>query len=480
MPPAKCPFLHRCNKYTDLTLRIDRLVESNAAKDRRIAALEAENAALKAAQTGSPSNPADVRIFGSSTPSSLIPIKENSTEEARRRRGGQPEGHEGHGRKAVAGEDVDETVELERPTTCPLCGGALVNPHSRERIVFDVVPARHVKRKYVVWRAWCPACGEWHEVAPPGVMPRFAFSNNLIAQVLVDHMKNGIPLGTLARRAGVKKSSLHAMEHRIAEMLEGGIDRILEEFRAAPVKHADETKWPCDGKSGYAWGFFSPTVSIYRFRGTRGSEVPVDVFGPGPHLGVLVVDRYAGYNSSWLGPMQYCLEHYRRNVGDLLEANPKNAEYQKYIPPFLGLLREAMKLRSSCDGEKYNGESRRIRDEILTLVESPVKDGKLKGYFDLIKEKRHRFFQWVEHPEVEAENNLAERRIRPIVTARKVCFCSQSEKGLKTRETLMTVIDTLSLRNEDVVAKLINVLNELARDPERNVSDLLWCKADKP
>ena len=106
MPPAKCPFLHRCNKYTDLTLRIDRLVESNAAKDRRIAALEAENAALKAAQTGSPSNPADVRIFGSSTPSSLIPIKENSTEEARRRKGGQPEGHEGHGRKAVAGEDV--------------------------------------------------------------------------------------------------------------------------------------------------------------------------------------------------------------------------------------------------------------------------------------------------------------------------------------------------------------------------------------
>ena len=74
MPPAKCPFLHRCNKYTDLTLRIDRLAESNASKDRRIAALEAEVAALKSAQCGSPTNPADVRIFGSSTPSSLIPI----------------------------------------------------------------------------------------------------------------------------------------------------------------------------------------------------------------------------------------------------------------------------------------------------------------------------------------------------------------------------------------------------------------------
>lgn len=96
-----------------------------------------------------------------------------------------------------------------------------------------------------------------------------------------------------------------------------------------------------------------------------------------------------------------------------------------------------MKLRSVCNGEKYNVESRRIRDEILTLVESPVKDGKLKGYFDLMKEKRHRFF-------------------------------------------LMAIIDTLSLRNEDAVAKLIDVLYELARDPKRDVTDLLWGKADKP
>ena len=66
------------------------------------------------------------------------------------------------------------------------------------------------------------------------------------------------------------------------------------------------------------------------------------------------------------------------------------------------------------------------------------------------------------------------------MTARKICFCSQSEKGLKTREILMTIIDTLSLRNKDVVAKLINVLNKLARNPKRDVANLLWGKADKP
>ena len=44
----------------------------------------------------------------------------------------------------------------------------------------------------------------------------------------------------------------------------------------------------------------------------------------------------------------------------------------------------------------------------------------------------------------------------------------------------MTIIDTLSLRTEDAVAKLIDVLNELARDPKRDDADLRWGKADKP
>jgi len=257
-------------------------------------------------------------------------------------------------------------------------------------------------------------------------------------------------------------------------MLENGLEQLLNEFRSAPVKHADETTWSCDGKNGYAWGFFTPTASLYRLRGTRGSVVANEVFGDGPHFGVLGVDRYAAYGKTWQGAIQYCFEHYKRNVGDLLEAEPENKEYKKYIPGFLDLLREAMTLRSRFKGEKYSEESRRVRDEILNWISKPVKDGKLKGYFDYMSETRHRFFQWVEHPEIEAENNLAERRLRPLVVARKVCFGSQSEKGLKTRETLMSIIDTLKLRYEDPVGKLSCVLNELAKNPKARVSSLLW------
>ena len=125
-------------------------------------------------------------------------------------------------------------------------------------------------------------------------------------------------------------------------------------------------------------------------------------------------------------------------------------------------------------GREYDDESVAIRDELLAIAKSPVEDGRLKGHFDLMLQKRERFFQWVRHPEIEAENNLAERRLRPPVIARKVCFGSQSEKGLMTRETLMTIIDTLSLRCDDPVAKLSQVLDAIGRDRNADVSELLW------
>ena len=474
MQPEKCQHWNRCGKYTELAVRIDRLEERLAAKDRRIRALEEENARLKDAQCGGKANPATAKPFGSSTPSSLIPVKPNSSEENRKRVGGQPKGHPGHGRKPVADGEADEVVRLPRPTACPIHGVTLTSWTTRTRTVVHMVPARRIVRNYTICRAWCPLCGKYHESEVPGVMPHFAFTNDLISQVLVDHFRAGIPLGTLARRAGVKKAALKKVAHKVAELLESGVARLVEEFYAALVKHADETTWSCDGKSGYAWGFFTPTVSVYRFRGTRASTVPAEIFGEGAHVGVLGVDRYSAYNCAWRGRMQYCLEHFKRNVRDLLEAEPKNAEYQRHIPRFLELLASAMTLRNRKRGKEYDEESVAIRDELLAIARSPVKDGRLKGYFDLIVNKRDRFFQWVCNPEVEAENNLAERRLRPLVIARKVCFGSQSEKGLKTRETLMTIIDTLSLRCDDPVAKLSQVLDAIGRDKKANVSELLW------
>ena len=57
--------------------------------------------------------------------------------------------------------------------------------------------------------------------------------------------------------------------------------------------------------------------------------------------------------------------------------------------------------------------------------------------------------------------------------ARKISFGSQSEKGLKTREILMSVLNTLAKRTDDVVAEVSSALDALVANPMLDVSRYL-------
>jgi transposase len=74
----------------------------------------------------------------------------------------------------------------------------------------------------------------------------------------------------------------------------------------------------------------------------------------------------------------------------------------------------------------------------------------------------------VENRAVPADNNRAERELRPTVIARKVSFGSQSDAGAKTREVLMSVVHTLAKRVPDPEAHFKAVLDQLAADPTQD------------
>ena len=93
--------------------------------------------------------------------------------------------------------------------------------------------------------------------------------------------------------------------------------------------------------------------------------VAKEVFGEGDHIGVLVRDRFPGYDNSFKGKRQHCFEHLKRDCRELLEKEPQNAEYQKFVPAFASLLREAMQLRGRGleDGDYYD-EAKRIPESV--------------------------------------------------------------------------------------------------------------------
>ena len=160
------------------------------------------------------------------------------------------------------------------PTECDRCGGELEDFKVEERSVRVAVPAHYRNLHYVVWTGWCAKCNRQVKERVPGVLPRFAASNSLLAQNVMDRYVYGMTVGTISARTGLSKSAILSEDERLSEILKPCTDRLLELYRKSPVKGADETTWSCDGLRGYVYGFFTDDIALFRFRGTRRKFVP--------------------------------------------------------------------------------------------------------------------------------------------------------------------------------------------------------------
>jgi transposase len=253
--------------------------------------------------------------------------------------------------------------------------------------------------------------------------------------------------------------------HGLAKRLETVPPRLIDRYRQAPVKHADETGWRTDGANGYAWGFFTEDMSIFRFRRTRSSTVAKDVFGQTRLPGVLVVDRYKGYNQLPV-KMQYCYAHLLRKVKDLEKDFPDHPEIRAFVDTLGPLLATAMSLRNvETDDAAFPRQAARIVKKIKQAVNAPARHPAVQSVQEIFRQNENRLYHWAKDRSVPAENNVAERGLRSLVIARKNSFGSQSDRGARTRETLMTILHTLKKRTHDVAGHFQRTLDRLAADP---------------
>jgi transposase len=403
--------------------------------------------------------------FGSSTPSSKVLIKPNAKEDKRQLRGGGKPGHVGHGRQTITPDQADRVERVKTVDLCPDCGTPLTNRGSRSRSVIDCKPLTKEKVVLKLEKKRCPKCHRTVEAAPEGVLPRCKYGNNLLAHIAVEHYVHGITLGQLEKRLGIGYGSLVAGLHFLARHFAKVPERLIKEYRRALVKHADETGWRNDGFSGYGWLYATLNMSIFRFRASRSSAVVREVLGTAKLPGVLVVDRYNAYNKVPCR-IQYCYAHLLRNVQDLEDEFPDNEEIRQFVADLAPLLSSAMSLRRlPLSKRQFRRQARQIKRAILKIINAKAQHPGIQGIQNIFREKSHRLFHWAEDPIIPAENNLAERDLRPLVIARKISFGSQSDSGAKTREILMTVLHTLKKHSGNVEQSFKSALDKIAADP---------------
>lgn len=455
------------------TISHDRICAGCLEKQRRIDKLEEQVVALRG-KLRYQQRTAKEAPFGSSTPSSKVLVKPNTLAERQALRGGGRPGHPGHGRASISVERAARIERVSAPERCPHCNARLILRRLRRRGIIDCDPLQVQERILELESMQCSRCGRSVEARAPGVLPKALYGNQLLVHVATQHFLFGQTLGRIEQQTGVPASSLWAAMHLLAKRLDPLIEELLRQYRAAPVKHADETGWRTDGQNGYAWLFASPTLSLFRFRQTRSASVVREIFGTSRPRGTLVVDRYAAYNA-YAGRIQYCYAHLLRALKDISTEFPDNPEICAFVDSLAPLLSAAIQARAMPGTDlAFRKQAKRIERGIRACVNAPARHPAVQAFQSIFREKADRLFHWARDRRVPADNNLAERDLRPLVIARKVSFGSQSIKGAHTRETLMSVLHSLKKQNRDVAACLKRALDQLALDPKADLFRLLF------
>jgi transposase len=452
--------LNRCKECFDKQQKIDKLVEENER-------LKVQLRRKAKAQTEG--------LFGSSTPSAKLPVKPNVEAKPEPKKRGAKNGHAAHARKAPdASANRTEAVPSAFGGLCPKCGKVLSRKDTRKRLVRECMPVASEDVAFELPVEHCAQCDCDYYTPAPSVFPKAVLGNQLVSNALEMTYLHGIPLGRVCEQLQVGPGALVGMFHRLAKLLGDVPTKLIELYRQAPVKHADETGWRTNGQNGYAWLFATPKLSIFQFEKTRAGRIAKAVFGDERLPGVLLVDRYAGYNKAPCD-IQYCLAHLLREVQDTEKEFPDNKEVRAFASTVAPLIALAIGLRTQpISDEVFGQRAFDTASELKKAMSAPASHLAIRRIQEIFTDNEARLYHWARDRIIPADNNLAERDLRPTVIARKTSFGSQSDAGAKTRGVLMTVLHSLKKQGDNPGVRLKAALDALARDASLDPFKLLF------
>lgn len=400
-----------------------------------------------------------------------------------RRQGGQP-GHDGVTRSLFAAKDVDHRVSL-RPSRCGSCRkdlarGAAAGPPRRHQVV-EIPEAAATVTEYVLEGVCCPDCRRvTYGELPDGVAGcvgarlqatlavlagRYRGSRREVAEVVEE---------LFGSKARVSVGWISQLESRTAEALEPAYEQARRAVQGAALVHADETSFPEKSEKGWLWTASTHDVAFFLHDPERSSRAARRLLGA--FAGVLVTDRWRAYRHP-KRRRQICLAHLKRNWQALVDRGGAAAKVGRAA---LDVLAKVFDLsdahvagRLSFAGLRRKVSRLRLRlFDILCRGErcpDPKAAGMCRDLLDLFPS----IWTFARSEGCPTTNNLAERRIRPAVLWRKGSFGTQSARGSRFLERILTVVQTLRLQGRSLVGFIADSIRmaRLGREPPRLVKE---------
>ena len=352
--------------------------------------------------------------------------------------------------------------------TCKTCGQATVVIGHDVSEQLDVEPAKYFVVVTKREKRACKRCEEGGVVAAPAparIIEKSLVSDRVVIDTVIAKYSDHLPLYRqsviLERDAGVEitRATLDGWVMRVGELLIPIVDVMRRELLGGTYIQADETPVDVqlhDGRGqnhqAYLWQYGRPGGGVvFEFRMGRGREGPKEFLGQ--FEGILQTDGYFVYDHVG-GPKLVhagCWAHSRRKFFDAAKLNPSDAvatRIVKLIDDLFGIdavarvekldhaARHVLRLeRAQPLVEIIHGEVKAARD--ASLPSSAL--GKAANYTLSLWKKLTRF---LEHPELELSNNLAENSMRPVALGRKNWIHVGSQQAGPKVAAILSIVES--------------------------------------
>jgi transposase len=414
----------------------------------RVAALEAENAALREKLQLPPKTPSN-----SSTPPSR----------------GHKSGGDGKAKPkskvhAGAHRPLHPDPTRRREMLAEHCGHCQADVsgvrqaavHSYDRIeIPEIVPD---VTRVTLYGGVCPCCARRFKAVPPaGLEPGSPFGANLRAFVLYLRFAQAIPFERLARLMS-DLLGLEISEGALAKMLAAGGDGfarqarlIRERLLSGTILQSDETGARVGKKTWWTWVFHNGDSARFVIAPSRSKAVVAEFLGDArPEF--WVSDRF-GAQMGWAKTgHQACLAHLLRDVQYAIDAGDR-----AFAPVVKKLLKQAADIGRRRGQLKdstlavYAAALEAKLDRLLRIEPSTEQGYKLVR---IIKKYRQNLFVFVTNREIPPTNNGSEQALRPCVIFRKITNCFRSEWGAKLYADVRSVFETARRRGIPILQSI--------------------------
>lgn len=409
----------------ELLERIAGLEKASAAKDRRIAGLEARLA----------------RYENPHTPSSIS--GKSKTTDRKDGKPGRPVGCKGSTRPIPKPE---RTVEV-KAKECPRCHSPLGDPVKVERRIIEEIPEPRpvMVTEYLIAHYQC-SCGEHVVAKHPGCPSKDVLGPRALAHITLLKYDDRLPhrkvCRTLKREFGLEIAPATVLDvtRRVSDALRGEYEGIKERIRKVKVVYVDETGIRVNGRRYWIWVFTTNRDTLVVVRHSRGKKVLKEVLGR-KFRGIIVCDGHRSY-SNFTTNLQRCWAHILREARFVAEHAPEAEPLTKALQRLYKRLVNAM-----AKGPPPGERERLYRNAVAILrywLGRSYSTKRVVKFVAKVRTGSRHLLTFVLNPGVEPTNNRAERALREHVVIRKIIGTLRNEKGTGIHETVMSCLVTWS------------------------------------